>query len=459
MTIATRYAAFAAAMRERDLPPEALHHAKRCVIDWFAATLPGGREAPATLITRALAEDTGRGAATLLPSGLGATARTAALINGAASHTVEFDDIFRDGLYHPGSPVISAALAAAEQADASGESLLRGVIAGYEVSNRIAAAMVPAHYDWWHTTATVGFFGAAAAASTILGLSEAQAAHALGTTGTMAAGLQQAFRADAMSKPIHAGRAAEGGLLAAVLALQGVTGALDILEGERGFGNAMSADVDWQAALSGLSEDFTITRITQKNHAACGHLHAAIDAVLALREAHGLTLGSVRRIDVGSYQKTSEICGNGDPKTPYEAKFSTHYCAALALRTGVSLRTRDFTPELVGDPELRRVMALVSVSVDEGCQAAFPGRRSARVRIETSDGRVFNHFAATRKGDPDSPLSDDELADKYRDLAVPVIGEAGASRLLKRLWSLETVASMSGLELSDLARADAEAAE
>ncbi len=109
---------------------------------------------------------------------------------------MEFDDIFRDGLYHPGSPVISAALAAAEQAGASGQTLLRGVISGYEVSNRIAAAMVPAHYDWWHTTATVGFFGATAAASTILNLTAAQAAHAIGTAGTMA-GLQQAFRADA----------------------------------------------------------------------------------------------------------------------------------------------------------------------------------------------------------------------------------------------------------------------
>jgi 2-methylcitrate dehydratase PrpD len=459
MTIATHYAAFASAMREMELPADARHHAKRCIIDWFAATLPGGREAPATLMTKALAEDTGHGAATLLPSGTAATARTAALINGAASHTVEFDDIFREGLYHPGSPVVSAALAATEQAGASGEMLMRGVISGYEVSNRIAAAMVPAHYDWWHTTATVGFFGAAAAASTILGLSKTQAAHALGTAGTMAAGLQQAFRADAMSKPIHAGRAAEGGLLAAILAAQGVTGALDILEGDRGFGNAMSSDVDWDKAVQGFGEDFTITRVTQKNHAACGHLHAAIDAVLALRNAHGLTPDAIRRIDVGSYQKTKEICGNADPKTPYEAKFSTHYCAALALRTGRSLRTRDFSPELLADPGLRQVMARVSVEVDDACQAAFPGARSARVEIETRDDRVLTHFAPTRRGDPDSPLSDDDLADKYRDLATPVIGERGAARLLERLWSLESHMTISPLGLSALEGADAEAAE
>jgi 2-methylcitrate dehydratase PrpD len=458
-TVAGRHAEFAVAMRGQQLPAEAVHHAKRCVIDWFAATLPGGLEAPATLMTRALAEDIGRGAASLLPSGAPATARTAALINGTASHTIEFDDIFRDGLYHPGSPVIAAALAAAQQSGASGEMVLRGVISGYEISNRIAAAMVPAHYDWWHTTATVGFFGAAAASATILDLDEKQAAHALGTVGTMAAGLQQAFRADAMSKPIHAGRAAEGGLTAALLAAEGITGALDILEGERGFGNAMSVDVDWAPAVKGLGEDFTITRITQKNHAACGHLHASIDAVLALRAAHGLTPETVKRIDVGSYQKSKEICGNGDPKTPYEAKFSTQYCAALALRTGQSLRTRDFTAELVADGDLRAVMARVSVEVDEGCQAAFPQARSAEVEIETTDGRVLSHFAPTRKGDPDAPLSDEELADKYRDLATPVIGAAGAGDLLGRLWRLDTLASVTDLGLSRLGTPDAAAAE
>lgn len=459
MTVISRYAGFAVAARSMSLPDAAVHHAKRGVIDWFAATLPGGFEAPATLMTQALAEDTGHGAAHLLPSGLSATPRTAALINGAASHTIEFDDIFRDGLYHPGSPVIAAALAAAEQAGASGADLLRGVISGYEISNRIAMAMVPAHYDWWHTTATVGFFGAAAASATILGLDESRTAHALGTVGTMAAGLQQAFRADAMSKPIHAGRAAEGGLLSALIAARGVTGALDILEGERGFGNAMSVDVDWTRAVEGLGEDFTITRMTQKNHAACGHLHATIDAVNALREAHDLRADNVTRIDVGSYQKSKEICGNGDPRTPYEAKFSTHYCAALALRNGKALRTGDFTPEHLGDAELRRVMSLVTLEIDEGCQAAFPRARSARVEIETTDGRVLKHFAPTRRGDPDSPLSDAELADKYTDLAAPVIGGDGARQLLRRLWTLDTLGSISALGLDGLGNDEAQAAQ
>src|SRR5687767_2253697 len=158
------------AVREQTskLSDEVIHHAKRAVIDWYAALLPGSQVAPAVLLEQALAEDLDRGNARLA-NGRKATLRAAALINGAASHSVEFDDIYRDAGYHPGSPVISAALAAAQSTGASGETFLRGVIVGYEVSTRIGEAVMPSHYRFWHTTGTVGCFGAAAAVATILG--------------------------------------------------------------------------------------------------------------------------------------------------------------------------------------------------------------------------------------------------------------------------------------------------
>ena len=218
MSVVGKYAEFAASCRTKDHSEDVLHYAKRALIDWFACTLPGGLEEPAVLMTKALDEDIGRGKSTLLPQGERATTRTAALINGTASHIIEFDDIYRDGLFHPGAPIISAALAVAEMTNSSGVDLLRAVIAGYEVANSIAEAVNPHHYEWWHTTATVGFFGASASAAVLLGLNSDKTGHALATAGTMAAGLQQAFRADAMSKPIHSGRAAEGGVLSAILA-------------------------------------------------------------------------------------------------------------------------------------------------------------------------------------------------------------------------------------------------
>ncbi|HBC08978.1 MAG TPA: 2-methylcitrate dehydratase, partial [Rhodospirillaceae bacterium] len=186
------FAKYAADLSPDDLPADALHAAKRCLLDWFAAALPGTVIEPATLLTAAFKDCIGRGGARLYPSGDTTDARTAAFINGAASHTVEFDDIYRNALYHPGVPVISAALAIAQARGVSGARLLTGIVAGYEVSNRLGAAANPAHYEFWHTTGTIGTFGAAAAAANILGLSAEQTLHALANAGTLAAGLQQA---------------------------------------------------------------------------------------------------------------------------------------------------------------------------------------------------------------------------------------------------------------------------
>ncbi|MGH7673885.1 MAG: MmgE/PrpD family protein, partial [Gemmatimonadales bacterium] len=209
-----QFAEYAVKEQSAKLPKEVIHHAKRAVIDWVASLLPGSRIAPATLLEEALADELDHGRARLA-SGRRATVRAAALINGAASHAVEFDDIWRDAVYHPASPVISAALAAAQSQGATGERFLRGVIVGYEVSTRIGDAVMPSHYQYWHTTGTVGTFGAAAAVATLLGCNREQFVHALGNAGTFAAGLQQAFRSQSMSKPLDGGNAAEAGALAA----------------------------------------------------------------------------------------------------------------------------------------------------------------------------------------------------------------------------------------------------
>lgn len=441
-----KLAEYAVATREVALPAEVTHAAKRCVIDWFAATIPGGVLPPATLLIASLQEDLDHGDAVLVPSARRATARTAALINGSAAHTVEFDDIFRDAIYHPGAPVIAAALAAAQSRHVSGEQFLRGVIAGYEISTRIGIAVTPAHYEYWHTTGTVGTFGAAVAAAMSLGLDSEQTAHALANAGTMAAALQQAFRSDAMSKPLHAGRAAETGVLVAQAAEHGVTGAMDILEGPRGFGAAMSKDADWYGAFGDLSARtrYSVTRMTQKNHGCCGHTFAALDGVIALRAQHQLTAANVKRITVCTYGKALEITGNPKPRTAFEAKFSLPYCAAVALLHG-QVRLDAFTPERLADPQVRELMTRIELRLDPKLDAAFPRQRAANVEIETVDGKHYRHYAPTRKGDPDNPLTDEELTAKYRELATPVLGETVSGSLLAQLWQLEQVEDLATL--------------
>ncbi len=455
--IQQRFGDYVVSLAEAKLAPEVMAAAKRVVLDWFAAVLPGGTMAPATLLAQGLAEELGRGRAMLLPSGARAPLRTAALINGAASHVLEVDDNYRDALYHPGTVVIPAALAAAQSRGAGGERFLRAVIAGYEVSNRIGVAVNPAHYAYWHTTGTVGHFGAAAATALVLGLDGGRVAHALASAATMAAGLQQAFRADAMSKPVHAGQAAANGALAALMAEAGVTGAALMFEGPRGFGAAMGGEPDWSAALADLGQSYTITRTTHKAHAACGHGHAAIDAMLELRGGRGLRAADVARVTVGTYAAALEVTGNAAPTTVFECKFSTPYCVAVALLAGrVGLEA--FATRWRDDATLLALMARIEMKLDAEAEAAFPGRRGAVVEVETTAGERLAVRAPTRKGDPDKPLSEAELEAKYRDLAAPVIGREAALTLRAAIAELEGLADMAELPLEAPARAEGQGA-
>ncbi len=447
---------YAVAERTRALPDEVFHHAKRAVIDWCATTTPGAVVMPATGLVKAMADDIGRGDARLFPSGTPATMRTAAVINAAASHTVEFDDIFRDALYHAGTPSVSSALAASENENLSGEAFLRAVIVGYEVATRIALVMGRAHYEYWHNTATNGSFGAAAAAASALGLDRDRFANALGLAGTMAAGLQQSFRSDSYAKPMHGAHAVDSGLLSAVSAAHGVTGALDILEGEVGYGAAMSRDCDWSRATAGLGEHYNITRMTTKNHGCCGHAFAAIDGAMALKAKHGITADDIKAIRVGGYTATVDICGNKKHSTPFEGRFSVPYLIATSITHG-DTRLDAFSAARLANPETAALVRKVDVHLDREIDAEFPHRRAARVTIETTDGTVHEHFQPTRIGDPDAPLSDDQLSRKFMELVSPVIGSGAAETLLAACWSLETLPSIRDLPFA-IGR-DAEAAE
>ncbi|WP_458096295.1 MmgE/PrpD family protein [Roseomonas sp. WA12] len=430
-----RLADEAASWRERTLAPGLEHHARRALLDWFAALLPGCSRPPATLLVAALAGERGPGRAVCYVDGTRGPLRQAALINGTASHTVEFDDIFRDAGYHPACPTISAALAAAQAHGTSMADLLRAIIAGYEVGARIGLAVQPSHYRFWHTTGTVGTFGAAAAVSVILGLDAMRTAHALATAATMAGGLQQAFRGEGMSKPLHPGHAAEVGALAAMAAAQGMTGALDVLDGPAGFAAATSEDTGkWERALAGLGESYAIASITFKNHGCCGHIFPGLDGIDTLRAEHGFGPDDVAAIHIGGYGPTKTVCDRPEARTEQDARFSMQYCAAALLRLG-GVRLAAFEPSALADPAILADMAKVTVSLDPELADAYPARRAARVRVTLRDGNVLERLQPTRKGDPDAPLSDAELSAKFRELAVPAIGTEAALRLETALLS------------------------
>lgn len=433
----------------RALPDAVAHHAKRAVIDWFSALFPGIGEAPGPQLMRAHADEIGHGRSSLPGQRQSAFAATAAWINGSISHAVEFDDIFRDAVYHPGCPTISAALAVAEAQGASGADFLRAVTVGYEISTRIGVAVQPSHYRFFHTTGTVGCFGSAAATAALLAPAQPEVMrHALATAASLAAGLQQAFRSDAMTKALHAGHAGWVGVTAGQGAASGITGAIDILEGEAGFGKALSDGAQWARATEALGERYNIQSITQKNHGCCGHTFAAIDAMLDIRQREALSASQIAGIRVETYQTALDVTGNFEPRTAFEAKFSLPYVVAHALLHG-AVRLNAFEPQRLEDADIRSLMARTQLVADPQLSAGFPAQRAARIIVTLHDGRVIEQFAPCRKGDPEAPLSDADLEDKFLELASPVVGDAPARQLLAQLWQLERL-SLADLRLGQL---------
>lgn len=440
MRVTEVFARFAADIKSQALPPEVQHHAKRALVDWHAAVHPGLQAPTVRVLATALADDLDRGPSRLA-DGRAALPRAAALINGTAAHAAELDDSFREAMYHPGAATIAAALAAGQCAGATGADLLRAVVTGYEISTRIGITLGRAHYRYWHNTGTIGTFGAAAAAGSLLGLDETGFAHALALAATFTAGLQQAFRGETMGKALHAGRAAEAGLLAAQLAAGGMRSTLDVFEGEAGLGRAMGEGPDWSQVDATLGSAYHVTRLTFKNHVGCGHVFPAIDGAQALQHLHGFTHADIDRIHLGVYQATRDIAPHIDPLDGDQARFSLPYMVATALVHG-SVRLAAFEPARVHDPATRALMQRISSSLDADVDADFPARRGARVDVTLRDGRRFVHRQVDRKGDPELPLSDQDLDDKLMELAGPALGNAACRTLLTQLWSLDTCARL-----------------
>ncbi|CAM4385038.1 MmgE/PrpD family protein [Acinetobacter pragensis] len=441
-TIIQQYAAYAAIEAQRDLSPETLHHAKRVVLDWFSALYPGLISEVGSKIIATFEDELGVGKSRIPSLNQTGFSSAAAWILGTASHAIEFDDIFRDAVYHPGVPVISAALAIADEYNRSGLEFLKAVVVGYEVSTRLGAAVQPSHYSFFHTTGTVGAIGSAAAAAFLIDPENPNLfAHAVATATTFASGLQQAFRSDAMTKALHGGHAASIGVTAAKSAAKGITGALDILEGDVGFAAALSKGGNWEVAIAGLGQNYNICKMTQKNHGCCGHTFAAIDSAIMIRETmlkKGLALADVQNIEVRTYQTALDVTGNFSPESAFQCRFSLPYVLAHGFLQG-SVRLSAFEDAQRHSKETRELMKIITLESDEELTAKFPNQRAAKVKITLKDGQSFEHFSPCRKGDPEAPLTDEDLDHKFFELVDGVLSQDQARVLRDQIWNLDNL--------------------
>lgn len=443
--ITKTFADFAAQLSYEKLPDEAVSAARKVFMDWLGNAYAGAGTRTGQIIQEVVAESGGNPEASLIGFKAKSNALNAALVNGGISHIVEFDDIYKNAIYHPGAPTIAAALAVAEKLKVDGKRLITGIVAGYEVSDRIGEALQPSHYRFWHTTGTIGTFGAAAAAGNILGLNQEQMLWAMGSAGTMAAGLWQ-FLDDGqlMTKPLHPGRAASNGVLAALLAKKDFNGATRILEGEKGFGKAMSTDWGFDRVMATLGKEWLVAQTTFKAYAACGHTHPTIDCILALKKDHGVTADDVEKVRVRTYGQAYTVCNNPTPVTTYQAKFSLQYTAAIALRFGL-VGTAEFAQERIGDPETAAVMRKITVEADPELTPLAPAKRPAIVEITTKNGQTFTHRVDYRKGDPENPPTLEELQNKFRDLASATLPKADIEPTIEAVSGLERMEDVSKL--------------
>ncbi|WP_156289631.1 MmgE/PrpD family protein [Oceanobacillus salinisoli] len=397
-----------------DLPEEVVEFTKLCILDYFGSAIAGSNKAPIQMVHDFVVEMGGAPQATLVTGGKTSVAQ-AALVNGAASHIVELDDIHKASIIHAATVVVPAALAVAEWKKLSGKDLITAVVIGYEVCYRIGEAVTPSHYYYWHNTATCGTFGATAAVAKLLNLNEEQIVHALGSAGTQAAGLWEFIEDGAMSKQLHPGKAAMNGVISGLLAQKGFTGASKILEGDRGFFRAMSESFDEGTVTKDLGNKFKILENGFKIHASCRHTHHAMDLMIELKNEKGITENDIESIRVKTYQVALNITDNDNPRTEYASKFSLQYCTALAIVKGEG-RLDAFNEETLWDSTIRDMMKKVQVVVDPEIDSNYPEKWGVKIEVTLTTGETITKQTDYPKGDPENPVTGIDLRDKFLKL-------------------------------------------
>lgn len=432
-------ASFVSSVEFEDLSAEVVERTGELFADWVGSAVAGSGTPPIVALDRFA----GSMGPTTGPCEVLATRRRtsplfAALVNGASSHIAEQDDLHNGSVFHPGTVVFPAVLAAAQETGASGRETLTAAVAGYEAGIRVGEFLGRSHYRVFHTTGTAGTIAAAAAVSRLLGLDAEATLDALGSAGTQAAGLWEFLSDAADSKQLHAAKAAADGLLAAYLARDGFTGAQRVLEGPQGLAAGTSTDADPQKLTDRLGERWALAETSFKYHASCRHTHPAADALLAAMREHGLAPGDIAKVKARVHGAALDVLGPvKDPRSVHQSKFSMGFVLAVAAVRGRA-DIEQFTEAALRDPELRDFHDRVEMMLDSEVDAAYPEQWIGLVDVRTTGGRTITSRVDVPKGDPGNTLSREELTDKALRLASHSGGasEAEMRALLDRAFAL-----------------------
>jgi 2-methylcitrate dehydratase PrpD len=430
----------ARALRLADIPEGVRTWARQCVLDYVGCAIAGASDELVGILLAEMQEHGGKEVASVFGHSGRLPVSSAAIVNGAASHALDFDDVNLAMPGHPSVAILPALLALAEERGSSGADVLTAFVAGYELQCRIGRTIAPGHYDvlGFHATATVGSFGSAAACAHLLRLDAEKFAMALGIAGTQAAGLKSMF--GTMCKPLHAGKAAYHGLMAAKLAARGFNSRTDIIECGQGFAATHSPDFKPHRAFDTPPGGWWIGNNLFKYHASCYMTHAAIESARKLREQHGFAPDQVERIDVRLEESCDRICNIPAPRTGLEAKFSLRLTTAMGLAGVDTSRLSTYSEEVAADPVLIGLRDKVSLDFRAGIPNTF-----SEIELSLRDGSKF-----TARHDAGIPAADvahqgKRLEAKFAALVDPVLGTHNAAHLIADIGRLDTLENIHGL--------------
>ena len=442
-------AEFCSHLEFRQIPPEVVQQVLDLMLDWAGSCLAGSRSRQADVFAK-LAREMGpsNGPSHIIGRGMTTSPMFAAMVNGAASHVVEQDDLHNSSVFHPATVVFPAVVALAEaRSGTTGQDLITAAVAGYESGIRIGEFLGQSHYRIFHTTGTAGTLSAAMASARMLGLDETATLHALGSAGTQAAGLWEFLGDAADSKQLHTAKASADGLLAAWAAADGLTGASRILEGAQGIGAGMHGTGRAELLTAGLGERWALSETSFKYHASCRHTHPAADAMQKLCQRIHPDLDRVAKVEVDVYQAAKDVLGAvAKPVSIHQSKFSMGFVLALIACRGAA-GVSEFTAEALTQRDLLNFHDKVTMRVDPEIQQAYPGRWCARVEITMTDGEKYSEFVDTPRGDPGNRLSRSELEQKAHKL-VEYYGACSRDRMEKLIGDIWALPDRGGI--SDL---------
>ena len=442
-TAAQQLASFCGGLRWSELPVEVRERAKELTLDHLGVALRGSAEPSSQPVRTVAREIQSTGGASVVGGGFCTSPAWAGLANGTSAHALELDDVTTESSLHPGVAVIPGAFALAEERGSRPGDFLAAVVAGYEVTMRVGAALNPAstYQRGFHPTGVAGVFGAATAAGLLLELDADTLARALGVAGTLAAGSLEYLADGSWTKRLNPGWAAHSGVLAAQLAQAGFNGPSTVFEGRLGVLRAYTDQPLPDRLLDGLGESFEIMRVSIKPYACCRYNHGLIDCILALRSEHQIEPNQVESIRLGVLSAgrllvAEPIEQKRAPKNIVDAQFSAPFAAAVALARGAA-DLNQFTQANIDDPLIGALMVRTECFYDDSLEANFPRRWPAAVEIRLGNGQTVSRRIESPTGEPENPVSRDGLIAKFTSLASSVISADAARELAERVLRLE----------------------